>query len=179
MEEILAVIESGACAPHDAARIRDYIADAPFNSERRKLSKWARIGPSYVGRPHPVTGESVDDETELQSDEWHALKHCADGGWPEGTKLNEYLGDMRRALKHENASVCLGKHYERHQIRSKGASWLDSTAVGVIQHATTGPGRIIFTVYDVSRHVIMSCYIRDELDEFFFASWRPLRRLLP
>ncbi len=120
----------------------------------------------------------MDEHTELDSAEWHAVKHCGRGEWKEGTTLKEYQEDMRRALLHTDAELRVGRDCKG-PPRSKAASSVDTTAAGVLQHAEVAAGRIIYTVYDVARHVIMTCHIRAELDEYHFVNWKPLRRLVP
>jgi hypothetical protein len=163
-----------------ALQVRNHIAAAPFNKERRALKEWARLAfPAYVGRRHPVSGASMAADTELDSAEWHAVKHCARGEWGEGTTLQEYLDDMRRALRHPAAWLYAGRDHQR-TVRSRAVSWVDTTMPDAVKYAEISAGRIIFTMYDVERQLIVSCYVRDALDaDTLFASWKPVRRLLP
>jgi hypothetical protein len=91
-------------------QIMEHIASARFSTDERTLEAWSRVGPDYSGRPHPSRPrELLTRETLLNSAEWHTVKHTGRNAWQEGTTTEEYLDDLRAAVRHECAILDVGQ----------------------------------------------------------------------
>ena len=152
--------------PSTRTRIMGHIADAKFSDHSRPLHTWARIGANFVGLPHPsMPGAVLTLTTDLNSAEWHAAKHTAQGEWAPDTTTAEYLADVRASVLHPSSVLDVGgmqvnysgssavRYAPRAAVRTDMAQ-----ARAVVKKATPKPGAHMLTVYAIDTHRIASAY---------------------
>ena len=142
-----------------------HIAAASFSDETRPVREWSRVGPYVVGRSHPSNhGEKLTLETMLTSVEWHAVKHTAQGEWPEGTTTDEYVADMRGSAESPFAVLHVGRDrvaYGRGQSRPASRAGICTdiqSSRAHVHNVLSEPGHHLLTLYDPSRRRIVTSY---------------------
>ena len=114
-QKILALIRDPAeqLSAAEGSAIIQRIGNAPFKNKVMLLKFWNEFGPDYLGQPHPgrpaelLTRDSLLSEADL-----HALKHAGRGGWPAGTRTDEYLSDIKTLVLCETERLHVGKDPE-------------------------------------------------------------------
>lgn len=143
-----------------------HIASARFSDQRRPLQEWQRIGPNYVGRPHPSQpGQALALTTALNCAEWHATKHTGQGEWAPGTTTQEYLEDIRTSVLHESAVLHVGgqtvrfpgSSTTRYAPRAGVRTDMDR-ARAELKKATPKPGWQMLTVYGMDTRRLCTGY---------------------
>jgi hypothetical protein len=116
----------------ELAQILEHVAQADFSS--RSLPVDERLwGISY-------RGQILDRESRLPSVEGHLLKRIyVEEQWPEGTTIEEYVADLRRAVRHPQAQVWTYWH--------AGSPCVGILAPSHVQNVRQ-PQAHIFVVYD-------------------------------
>ena len=155
--------------PLDSSTRREilaHIASADFSDREQTVKDWSRGGGDYVGRAHPSKpGETLELDTVLNSAEWHAAKHTAQGEWEEGTTTKEYLDDVRACVRHSSSILDVGgaritfsgSSASRYAPRAGVRTDLKA-ANAVVKKLTKRAGTHILTVYAIDTNKLASAY---------------------
>jgi hypothetical protein len=165
---------------NDRRTIIARIADAPFSVDVRPLKEWARIAlSSFVGMPHPSRpSQPMDAETELTSVEYHVLKHTLDGGWPPGTTPDEYIRDIRTAVRDVAAKLDLGRQRLNYRGIAERMAPRAATRTDVFKTTRAESDMCTMVVYDPGRSKVCSGYrLTNDDAEDTLAKWNPRCRL--
>jgi len=158
------------------------ISDAAFSADVRSLEQWAGPAPAtFVGLPHPSRpNETISATTQLNSLEFHLLKHRLDGSWAANTTTEEYIRDIRNACLHPAAVLDLGRDAKRYPGSNASRSFpractrVESDAPPRLVRVNSEKGTCVLVIYapDLSR--IVSSYRGRSADaERRLAAWKP------
>lgn len=161
-QKILALIQNPAetlSAPERDA-ILQRIGNATFKNEVRTLRFWNVFGPDYVGQPHPGRStETLTLDSLISSADLHALKHANRGGWPIGTRTDEYLADLKALVLAETERLHVGEDPETQGQPARAATETGLTRrSGLAMKATFQPGECFVVFYAPKPGTIVSGY---------------------
>ncbi len=139
---IVELIESGRLATQDElSQIVAHVAQAPFASRPVRPPSWLREALTRLGITMPAR---------MPASEAHLLKRIYyDQQWPVGTTTDQFVADLRLAIRHPDASVWTYEYF-------------DEPCVGLLApshiRGTPGAKPYIFVVYSARYGMLTTGY---------------------
>ena len=147
------LIETGRrVTPEEIERIIERMATAPFEPRVRRVRPRER-GASYLGQTLGAQARSLA---------YHLIKRVVlEKQWAEGTTEEQYLSDLRRAVRSPDARLAV---YRRQTGAIAATLCPTSTALPPVRRGADAVG-LLLVVYSADRGIMISGYQISALDQ--------------
>ena len=128
-------------SPQEIARIQDEVLRMPFTT------KTVKIPLSQRG----ILFEGIGFGRYVRSDVYHLFKHIDDGQWKSGITFDDYLGDLRQAIRNPER-IATYLHQQERVVGFLARNNIDPSHLG------ERPEQYLYAVYSINRHAIITGY---------------------